>query len=167
MFKRTGDKVVSLRRAVADAAKLRRTGKKLVVTNGSFDILHAGHVDYLERSRRLGDALFVALNSDSSLRRNKGAGRPVINEKNRARMLAALSCVDRVIIFSADTADDLLVKLSPNRYTKGGSFIAARLAESKRRLSALGCRTSVLPLRKGLSTSSIIKKCGSLGRRSK
>jgi rfaE bifunctional protein nucleotidyltransferase chain/domain len=167
MFKGTRDKVVSLRRAVTDAAKLRRLGKKLVVTNGSFDILHAGHVDYLERSRRLGDALFVALNSDTSLRRNKGAGRPVISEKNRARMLAALSCVDRVIIFSADTADDLLVKLSPDRYTKGGSFIAERLAESKRRLGVLGCRTVVLPLRKGLSTSSIIKKCGSLARRGK
>ncbi len=159
MYKNTKGKVISARCATEIAGKLRQAGKKVVVTNGSFDILHAGHVEYLERSRRLGDVLFVALNSDSSLRRNKGRQRPIIPQRQRALLLAALACVDHVVIFSGDKPDGFLLKLAPDYYTKGGSFLRGRLAETERLLAAVRCKTVVFPLRKGLSTSEIIKKC--------
>ena len=159
VFKGTSRKIVSRRRAVEIAAGLRRAKKKVVVTNGAFDILHAGHVDYLERSRRLGDVLFVALNSDASIRGNKGKNRPIISQRERARLLAALACVDYVIIFNGTYPDDLLVDLHPHYYTKGGSFIKGRLAQTKRMLASSGCRTRVFPLKGGVSSSVVIERC--------
>lgn len=111
---------------VSDAQDLResmrRDGKTLVFTNGHFDLLHVGHLDYLEKARTLGDALFIGLNGDASTRRLKGPGRPLVPATERARLLAALMPVTAVIIFEEDTADNLLRALQPDIYVKGGDY---------------------------------------------
>lgn len=159
MFNGTSTKIVSQRTAAKAAGRLRRAGKKIVATNGSFDILHAGHVAMLEGSRRLGDALFVYLNNDNSIRSNKGKGRPVVPARERALLLAALACVDFVVVFGGRDPDRLLVELKPHRYTKGGSFIDERLKATRKLLAGGGCKTVLLPMKGKLSTSAIIDKC--------
>lgn len=94
----------------------------LIFTNGCFDILHVGHIQYLEESRALGDRLVVGLNSDASVRRLKGSDRPVNSQEDRKRMLEALRCVDEVVIFDEDTPYDLIVSLQPDIVTKGGDY---------------------------------------------
>jgi rfaE bifunctional protein nucleotidyltransferase chain/domain len=101
---------------------LRETGKKLVFTNGHFDLLHVGHLDYLEKARALGDALFVGVNGDASTRRLKGEGRPIVPENERARLLAALIPVTATMLFDEDTADSLIRALQPDIYVKGGDY---------------------------------------------
>ena len=96
----------------------------LIFTNGCFDILHVGHLQYLEQSKNLGDRLVVGLNSDASVRRLKGPSRPVNNQADRKRMLQALRCVDEVVIFDEDTPYDLIVSLQPDVVTKGGDYTA-------------------------------------------
>ena len=96
----------------------------LIFTNGCFDILHVGHLQYLEQSKNLGDRLVVGLNSDASVRRLKGPSRPVNNQADRKRMLQALRCVDEVVIFDEDTPYDLIVSLQPDVVTKGGDYVA-------------------------------------------
>lgn len=167
MFKSTKDKIVSVRRAIGIAARLRRQERRIVATNGSFDILHAGHVDCLERARRLGSCLFVAINSDASVRRNKGPRRPVVAQRERALMLAALACVDYVVVFGGERPDDLLEKLRPHFYAKGGSFAKGRLGATRKLLAAIGCKTVVFPLKRGLSSSAIIDRCVKVSNRGK
>jgi rfaE bifunctional protein nucleotidyltransferase chain/domain len=99
-------------------------GERLVLTNGCFDLVHAGHVRYLRQARALGDALAVGLNSDRSVRRLKGAGRPVATEEDRAEVLVALECVDFVTVFDEDTADELVAEVKPDVYVKGGDYSA-------------------------------------------
>jgi D-glycero-beta-D-manno-heptose 1-phosphate adenylyltransferase len=101
---------------------LRMTGKKLVFTNGHFDLLHVGHLDYLEKARALGDALYVGVNSDESTRHLKGEGRPLVPADERARLLAALSPVTAVFIFEGYTADAPITALQPDIYVKGGDY---------------------------------------------
>src|SRR6185295_13831963 len=96
--------------------------QKLVFTNGHFDLLHVGHLDYLEKARALGDMLYVGLNGDASTTRLKGAGHPIVPVQERARLLAALNPVSRVIIFEEDTADTLIRALQPDIYVKGGDY---------------------------------------------
>jgi D-beta-D-heptose 7-phosphate kinase/D-beta-D-heptose 1-phosphate adenosyltransferase len=115
-------KVLTRAQAAAFAARLRRQGRRVVFTNGCFDILHYGHVSYLERSRRLGDALIVGVNTDASVRRLKGPGRPVQNELDRARILAAQACVDAVVLFDEDTPRDLIREVRPHVLCKGGDY---------------------------------------------
>lgn len=138
-------------------AKARAEGKKIVFTNGCFDILHVGHVDYLSKARKLGAALVVGLNSDDSVRRLKGPGRPVNNEKDRAKVLAGLSFVDFITIFDEDTPKRLIEKLSPDVLVKGGDWkkediVGADFVRSR------GGRIVTIPFVKGYSTTSVINK---------
>lgn len=102
--------------------RLRRRGKRIVFTNGVFDILHRGHVDYLARARKLGDVLIVGLNSDASTRRLKGAGRPIQTQADRAAILLALEAVDYVVIFGEDTPEKLIEKVRPDVLVKGADY---------------------------------------------
>ena len=103
---------------------MREAGRRLVLTNGCFDLLHAGHVRYLHAARQLGDALAVGLNSDDSVRRLKGPGRPINGEEDRAEVLAALESVDFVTVFDDDTAAELVRQIRPQVYVKGGDYSA-------------------------------------------
>ena len=138
-------------------AALRARGKKIVFTNGCFDILHVGHVTYLDKAKRLGDVLIVGLNSDSSVRRIKGKGRPINNELDRARVLASLSSVDYVTIFSEATPEKLIRKLKPGILVKGGDWKTETIVGASF-VRALGGRVASLPFVKGYSTTSIIKR---------
>src|SRR2546430_17659968 len=113
-------KIVELEELSDRCEKLRSAGKKIVATNGCFDLLHVGHVRYLQAARALGEALVVALNGDDSVRALKGAGRPINNELDRAEVLAALACVDFVTVFQSERVTDLLRTVKPHVYVKGG-----------------------------------------------
>lgn len=140
---------------------LRNAGKTLVFTNGHFDLLHLGHLDYLEKARALGDALFVGLNGDASSARLKGRGRPIVPARERARLLAALEPVDAVIIFDADTADDLLRTLKPEVYVKGGDYAHKNLPE-RSTVAAYGGRVELIEFLSGHSTSELIQRIRNL-----
>jgi rfaE bifunctional protein nucleotidyltransferase chain/domain len=128
-----------------------------VLTNGCFDLLHAGHVAYLQRARELGDVLVVGLNSDASVRALKGPGRPVTDELSRAAILAALECVDYVTIFDEPTASALLEELQPDVYVKGGDYSLETLPEAPV-AQRLGCAIHFVPLVAGLSTTAILQR---------
>lgn len=113
---------ITLDDAIRRRITLREAGKKLVFTNGHFDLLHVGHLDYLEKARALGDALYVGINGDASTRRLKGEGRPIVPALERARLIAALVPVTATIIFEEDTADRLITALQPEIYVKGGDY---------------------------------------------
>ena len=149
--------IVTLDEAQALRDELRRDGKTLVFTNGHFDLLHAGHLDYLEKARALGDALIVAVNGDASTRRLKGEGRPLVPAEQRARLLAALEPVSAVIVFEADTADDLLMALKPEIYVKGGDYADKPLPE-RATVEEYGGRVELVDFLAGHSTTSLIKR---------
>src|SRR3989304_10272724 len=113
---------VSREEAAQVGARLRAGGKRLVLANGCFDLLHVGHVRYLEGARRLGDALLVALNSDASVTRLKGPGRPIMPEGERAEIGSALASVDYVLVFADDTVDGLISRLRPAGHAKGSAY---------------------------------------------
>jgi rfaE bifunctional protein nucleotidyltransferase chain/domain len=135
-----------------------RNGKKIIVfTNGCFDILHRGHVELLREARGFGDILVVGLNSDASVRRLKGRGRPLVAEKDRAFVLAALEAVDRVVIFGEDTPLEAIRALEPDVLVKGAEYgreeiVGASIVEES------GGRVKRVPMRKGFSTTSLIRK---------
>lgn len=138
---------------------LRRDGRKLVVTNGCFDLLHRGHVTYLEAARALGDALLVGVNSDASVRELKGPERPVNQESDRAFVLAALSAVDGVCVFTDRTAMRLLEHICPDIYAKGGDYTIDTINQDERRLvERLGGRVAILPGVPGKSTTALLEK---------
>jgi len=116
--------LVSLQALLALRAAWRARGETLVFTNGVFDLLHLGHVRYLQAAKELGHVLVVGLNSDASARRLKGAARPLVPQRERAELLAALACVDHVVIFGDDTAEGLVAALRPEVYVKGGDYTA-------------------------------------------
>ena len=136
---------------------LRQEGKTLVFTNGHFDLLHAGHLDYLEKARALGAALFVGLNGDASTARLKGPGRPLVPARERARLLAALMTVRAVIIFEEDTADKLLRALQPDIYVKGGDYTDKPLPE-RATVEAYGGRVELIEYLRGHSTTQLINR---------
>jgi rfaE bifunctional protein nucleotidyltransferase chain/domain len=136
----------------------RSEGKKIVTTNGSFDILHIGHVRYLQEAKKSGDVLIILLNSDSSVKSLKGDKRPIIPEQERAEMLASLECVDYVVIFSEDKPLDLLKEVKPNFHVKGGTFVPERIKEEKDLIESWGGKHITLPEIKGLSTTNVINK---------
>ncbi|HOD18262.1 MAG TPA: D-glycero-beta-D-manno-heptose 1-phosphate adenylyltransferase [Candidatus Cloacimonadota bacterium] len=145
-------------------AKLDLEDKKIVFTNGCFDILHAGHVQYLEQAKKLGDILVVGLNSDASVRRLKGENRPINKQEDRALVLAALEFVDYIIIFEEDTPYELIKIVNPDVLVKGGDWketdiIGADIVQAK------GGTVLSLPLRPGLSTSKIIEEIKKNGER--
>jgi rfaE bifunctional protein nucleotidyltransferase chain/domain len=137
--------------------RVRASGGTLVATGGCFDLLHAGHVRTLEAARRLGDALIVCLNSDASVRRLKGDGRPVVGEQERASILAALSCVDAVLVFDEDTPAQALTRLRPHLWAKGGDYDGAALPEQAV-LRDWGGRVVILPYVEGHSTTRLIEE---------
>ncbi|WP_395736755.1 phosphoribosylglycinamide formyltransferase [Prosthecobacter sp.] len=148
---------------IADVRRLRDTldqqGKKLVFTNGCFDLLHAGHVRYLEQARALGDAMVVALNSDASVRVLKGPDRPLNSQNDRAEVMAALRAVDAVVIFDDARATALIEAIRPHVYAKGGDYTVESLnREERSALEAAGSQISILPLVPGRSTTSTINK---------
>jgi len=129
----------------------------LVFTNGCFDILHPGHVDYLQRARDLGERLVVGLNSDASVRRLKGETRPVNDESSRALVLAALACVDHVVVFEEDTPYELIRVVAPDVLVKGGDWSVDRIV-GRDLVEARGGRVLSIPLLPGHSTTSIIDR---------
>ncbi len=137
--------------------RLRRQGKKIAFTNGCFDILHYGHVNYLEKTKGLADILVVAINSDSSIKRIKGNRRPIMNLKHRLRIIAALEAVDFVTSFSQDTPLDLIKLLKPDILVKGGDWNRFKIV-GKDIAESYGGRAITLPFIKGQSSSQIIKR---------
>jgi rfaE bifunctional protein nucleotidyltransferase chain/domain len=150
-------KLISPGEAAARRAALKERGCALVFTNGCFDILHPGHLDYLARARDLGTELFVGLNSDSSIRRLKGPGRPVNPQDARAIMLSGLSAVDGIVIFDDDTPLGLIRLLSPDVLVKGGDWAPDRMVGGAE-VAAAGGRVLSLPFLEGYSTTSIIAR---------
>jgi len=134
-------------------------GKRLVLTNGCFDLLHTGHVRYLEEARRCGDALIVAVNSDASVRELKGPTRPVNGELDRAEVLAALRCVDHVTIFTGKRVTEVIRLLRPAVYAKGGDYTPETLDPGeKAALDEVGAEIRILQLVPGRSTTAILEK---------
>ena len=143
--------------ALRDA--LAAEGKRLVFTNGCFDLLHVGHVRYLQQARALGDALLVAVNGDASVRALKGPTRPVNGEEDRAEVLAALECVDFVTLFHTERVTDLVATIRPQIYAKGGDYTVASLDPGERTaLEAAGSEIRILPLVPGRSTTAILER---------
>ena len=138
-------------------AILRAGGQRIVFTNGCFDILHTGHVHYLKAARSLGDCLAVGLNSDVSVRRLKGPERPVNAEADRAEVLDALFAVDYVTIFDEPTAEDLIARIRPDVYVKGGDYTLDTLPEAKI-VQQYGGRVAFVDLVPGRSTTKVIEK---------
>ena len=154
-------KLCSLRRLSQRLSMLRRGKKKLVFTNGCFDILHKGHVTYLSQARALGDALVVGLNADASVRRLKGPERPVNEERDRAEVLGALACVDLVVIFREDTPDRLIHAVRPDVLVKGGDWKKKDIVGGPF-VESYGGKVRVIPFVKGFSTTGLLEKIRSL-----
>ncbi len=142
--------------------ELDREGRRVVFTNGCFDLLHAGHVRYLKEARALGDALVVALNGDASVRALKGEGRPVNGVEDRAEILCALRSVDRVVVFDEPRVTRLIEQIRPHIYTKGGDYTVESLnAEERSALEQVGAQIAILSLVEGRSTSATLRKLAS------
>ena len=137
--------------------RLRAEGRRLVFTNGCFDILHVGHVRYLAAARALGDALLVAINSDAAVRALKGDSRPVLNERERAEMLAALAAVSYVTVFDAISPRTLIKELLPDVLVKGGDYNLDEI-HGREEVEAAGGRVLALPFIEGASTTDIIER---------
>ena len=154
-------RVLTRSQAADEAAKARAEGKTVVFTNGCFDILHLGHVRYLEKAKAFGDVLIVGVNSDGSVRRLKGEKRPIVSENERAEVISALRCVDWVTIFDEDTPCELIKALKPNVQAKGGDYIPENMPEYPV-MKALGGRIEAVPYdetdTRGSSTTNIIEK---------
>lgn len=137
--------------------KLRAENKTIVTTNGCFDILHVGHVRYLEETKKFGDILIVCLNSDASVRRLKGEGRPINNENDRAEVLNGLKSVDYVVLFDENSPAELLAKIKPDVHTKGADYTVETLPEAKIIIEN-GGRLEFIQFVEGKSTTNTIKK---------
>jgi D-beta-D-heptose 7-phosphate kinase/D-beta-D-heptose 1-phosphate adenosyltransferase len=142
-------------------ADLRRAGRKLVFTNGCFDLLHRGHVEYLAEARSLGDALVVGVNDDDSVRRLKGPGRPLVPATDRAQVLAALAAVDRVVLFAEDTPARLIAELLPDVLVKGGDYALERIV-GREAVEAAGGEVRRIAFRPGYSTTDLIARLRAL-----
>ena len=153
LAKGSAGKVVEIKDVGALAEGLRARGERIVFTNGCFDIIHRGHVSYLKRTADLGDKLIVGLNSDASVRRLKGEGRPVNDQDSRAEVLAALEAVDHVVVFDDDTPYELIKSIRPDILTKGGDYTPETVVGSE-----FAGETVIIPLVEGHSTTSIIER---------
>lgn len=139
-------------------SRLKSSGKKVVTTNGCFDIIHKGHVSYLFDARALGDALFVGINSDSSVRKIKGPERPINNQESRAFVLGGLACVDGVVVFNETTPVEWLRTVKPDFHVKGGDYKNPENLPEAAALKEWGGKLIILPFVKGFSTSQTIEK---------
>lgn len=152
-----GEKVLDLERMKRRVAAWRASAEKIVFTNGCFDLLHIGHITLLEQARQDGDRLVVAINSDASVKRLKGPNRPVVGENERARILAALSAVDAVVIFDEPTPLETIVALKPDVIVKGGDYSEATVVGAKE-VQSWGGRVKIVPTVAGFSTTNLIAK---------
>jgi D-beta-D-heptose 7-phosphate kinase/D-beta-D-heptose 1-phosphate adenosyltransferase len=153
----TESKIFSLDRLVAQVGEWRRTNQRVVFTNGCFDLLHVGHVVLFEQCHKLGDKVIVAINSDSSVRKLKGNSRPIVSERDRARILAALSATDAIVIFDEPTPLALVLKIRPDVLVKGGDYSEASIVGAKE-VKSFGGRVEVVATVQGFSTSGILDK---------
>ncbi len=154
-------KIKNLNELKKIVAELKAKGKKIVTTNGVFDILHIGHIRYLQEAKKLGDILIVAVNSDSSVKKIKGPKRPLNNEKDRAEALAALECVDYVAIFNEENPIKILGIIKPNIHAKGGDYDISQIIE-KVAVEKNNGKVVLVPKVKGYSTTDFIKKIADL-----
>jgi rfaE bifunctional protein nucleotidyltransferase chain/domain len=150
-------KIVTRAALAAVSRRMARDGKRLVFTNGCFDLMHPGHVRLLSRARRLGDALAVALNSDKSVRRLKGPQRPILKQKERAEILAALECVDFVVIFPEPTPQQIIRAVKPKVLVKGGDWSPSSIV-GRDTVEGYGGEVRVIPLQRGFSTTAILRR---------
>ena len=152
-------KVLSIPQIARWANDARRKRKTIVVTNGCFDLLHYGHVSYLQRAKRLGDLLVVGINGDASVHALKGPARPLVPEKQRAAVIAALGCVDAVVIFKEPRANKFFNAVRPDVYVKAGDYRIDTLETGERvLLQSLGAKIKILPFVKGFSSTKLIEK---------
>ena len=149
--------VVTLEQAILRFGHEKRNDRRVVFTNGCFDLLHPGHIRSLELARELGDALIVGLNSDASVRQLKGEGRPVLPERERAEILAALESVDAVVIFDDPTPREVIARLLPDVLVKGGDWPGDQIV-GREEVEAAGGRVVSIPVVPGYSTSAILRK---------
>jgi rfaE bifunctional protein nucleotidyltransferase chain/domain len=149
--------MTSARDALSLAAAMRAEGGKVVATGGCFDVLHAGHVSLLAAARSLGDCLIVCLNSDDSVRRLKGEGRPRSSQEDRTAVLLALECVDAVAVFEEDTPVEVLRRLRPDVFVKGGDYAGAELPEAPV-LAEWGGQAVTVPYLEGRSTTRLLQE---------
>lgn len=160
--KKVSGKTVSRTDIARIASHLRTEGKRIVFTNGCFDLLHVGHVRYLREARRLGDVLVLGLNSDSSVRQLKGPDRPVVPEMERAEILTALACVDYVVLFDETRPDELIKVVRPDIHVKGGDYTVDQLPEAAT-VQSLGGEVVIIPIVPGKSTSGLIQQLAGKG----
>lgn len=160
-FRTAPSKIVSWREAARVIEEAEAFGKAVVFTNGCFDILHIGHIRYLQEARALGDMLIVGVNTDNSVKRLKGPGRPVNQENERVEVLAALECVDYVTLFDEDTPIEVIQSIKPHIQAKGGDYKPENMPEAKV-LESYGGRIEIIPFHQtdssGKSTTSLIDK---------
>lgn len=160
---RFADKILTLEQLPQWREQMRAAGKRLVVTNGCFDLLHRGHVTYLESARNLGDALLLGLNADASVRELKGSQRPVNSEEDRAAVVASLESVSGVCIFPERTAEQFLALAQPDVYAKGGDYTLESLNQDERRMvERFGGKVVILPVVPGQSTTALLEKISRL-----
>jgi D-glycero-beta-D-manno-heptose 1-phosphate adenylyltransferase len=152
-------KIIGLEELSERSERLRAAGKKLVATNGCFDLLHLGHVRYLQAAHAFGDLLAVGLNGDRSVRQLKGKGRPIAVERDRAEILAALECVDLVTVFPEMRATQFIAASHPAIYVKGGDYSSETLNEEERALlKKIGAEIRFIPFEAGYSTSRLLEQ---------
>ncbi|MCK9594685.1 MAG: D-glycero-beta-D-manno-heptose 1-phosphate adenylyltransferase [Candidatus Omnitrophica bacterium] len=150
-------KVKSLRRLAKEVSRLRRQGKKVVFTNGCFDLLHYGHLKYLESARSAGDILVVGVNSDASVKRLKGPKRPIVGQKYRVRLIAGLECVDYAVVFGQDTPLEVIKTVKPDILVKGADWKRSQIVGGDF-VAKNGGKVLTIKFEKGLSTTSLINK---------
>lgn len=158
-MRKAEEKIVHLNELLAFREQCRNTGKQVVWTNGCFDVMHAGHVIYLQQAKEYGDFLVVGVNSDRSVRELKGKNRPVCCQEHRALVVAALECVDFVLIFEQKSPVKILEQLKPDFYVKGGDYTIDTIDQLERMtIESYSGKIVILPLVDGISTSLIIEK---------
>lgn len=157
-------KLLTLPQAAAERARLQAARQRVVLTNGVFDLLHTGHLYYLQKARALGDALFVALNADASVRALKGPERPVQDEQQRAYALAALACVNAIVYFRAPRLTEEILALRPDVYCKAGDYSLEKLDAGERAaLEQVGAQITFVPFLRGFSTTQLIARIKAAG----
>jgi rfaE bifunctional protein nucleotidyltransferase chain/domain len=157
-------KLRNLNDALSWREQMRRAGRRVVLTNGVFDLLHTGHLYYLKQARALGEALIIALNADESVRLLKGPSRPVQEETQRAYALGALECVDAVLIFGTPRLTSEILSLRPDIYCKAGDYTLEKLnAEERAALESVGANIQFLPFLPGFSTTNLIARIKAAG----
>jgi len=156
-MEKSADKIRVASEACKKIAEWKSKGERVVFTNGCFDILHLGHVDYLEKARNLGDRLVVGLNTDSSVSRFKGADRPVQDQNSRARVISSLQFVDMVVLFDEDTPKELISSLVPDVLVKGSDYLAENIVGADV-VKRAGGEVTTLDFIPGYSTSKVIEK---------